>query len=220
MKKKKILIPVIILVAIVVVILGYLFFTSLRVKNDRITMRYYKTIPITDKEVDRINAKKISAAEYSEMFSLKKLEDSNYGNLFYVVYKVDLERHNSLNDYYGYAQVDFTGLSEDEKIFFRTTKDDNSMYLFEHSEYDNKSLASMYVDLAGATYGKSMEELEKIIRKVNIKIILQDKNGKIIEKTVPITEDEIIQEKEDKGDVILQKEMLEEKVDDEPLLEE
>ena len=120
------------------------------------------------------------------MWSLKKLTDSNYGNLFRVVYKVDLKRHNLFNDYYASAQVDFSNLSDDEKIFFRKVKDDTSMYLFEHNESDDKSKASVYVGLSGATYGKTIEELEEIIRKVKITLILQDKNGKIIQKTVSI----------------------------------
>lgn len=214
MKKKKILIPIIIIGVIAVFIFGYLFFTSLKVTNDTITLTNYTSIPITDKEVDLINAKNTSVSDICEMWSLKKLPDSNYGNLFRVVYKVDLKRHNFFNDYYASAQVDFSNLSDNEKVFFEKVKDDTSMYLFEHNESDDKSVASVYVGLSGATYGKSVEELDDIIRKVKIKIILQNKNGKIIEKSVSITDDEIIQEKEDKGDIINQREFLEEKVDD------
>ena len=214
MKKKKFFIPIIIIGAIAILIFGYLFFTSLGVTNDTITLTKYPSIPITDTEIDLINTKKISIADNSEMWNLRKLTNPNYGNLFRVVYKVDLKRHNFFNDYYASAQVDFSNLSDNEKIFFRKVKDDTSMYLFEHNESDDKSIASVYVGLSGATYGKSVEELDDIIRKVKINIILQDKNGKIIEKSVSITDDEIIQEKEDKGDVVLQREFLEEKVDD------
>lgn len=214
MKKKKFFIPIIIIGVIAVFIFGYLFFTSLKVSNDTITLTNYTSIPITDKEVDLINAKNTSVSDICEMWNLRKLTNLNYGNLFNVVYKIDLKRHNFFNDYYASAQVDFSNLSDNEKIFFRKVKDDTSMYLFEHNESDDKSIASVYVGLSGATYGKSVEELDDIIRKVKINIILQDKNGKIIEKSVSITDDEIIQEKEDKGDVINQREFLEEKVDD------
>ena len=219
MKKKKFLIPIIIIVIIAAIIAAYLFFTSLRVTNDSITLTNYTSIPITDTEIDLINAKRISIADNSEMWSLKKLTDSNYGNLFRVVYKVDLKRHNLFNDYYASAQVDFSNLSDDEKIFFRKVKDDTSMYLFEHNESDDKSKASVYVGLSGATYGKTIEELEEIIRKVKITLILQDKNGKIIQKTVSITDDDIIQEKPTKDDISFERETLEEKIDDELPLE-
>lgn len=220
MKNKKILIPIFIIGVIAIFILGYLFFTSLRVTNDSIFLTNYTSIPITDKEVDLINAKNIGVADICEMWSLKKLSNSNYGNYFRVVYKVDFKRHNTFNDYYVSTHIDFSDLSDDEKIFFERVKDDTSLYLFEQSESDDKFNASTYIDLAGATYGKTIEELSEIIRKVKITIILQDKNGKIMEKPVSITNDEIIQEREDKDDAIFQKETLEQKVDDELPLEE
>lgn len=217
MKKKMVIIPIIIIVAIVFIILGVLFFTSIKVTNTSISMINYTSIPITENEINLINSKNLNCADYCDLWQLRKISKSDYGNMFEVFYEINLKRYNPLNDYHVTEQIDFSDLTEDEKVFFLKVNGDVDSFVFEE-EYDENSLtATNYVYLTGITYGKNINELEEIIRKVKIKLILQDKNGKIIERQVALTDNAILQQKESDADIDAARETLKKKNNDKEL---
>lgn len=210
MKRRKIIIPVILVILILISIVGYKFFTTLKTVNERIEVRNFTSIPITEKEIKLINSKELSCAEYCELWELTEIPGESYGNLFEVIYYVKIERYNPLNDYYIASESDFSALTDEEQVFFSEVMSDTSSYAFETTD-EGQNIAYCNVMLSGVTYNMSKEELEDIIRKVKIKLIIQDKNGRIFEKKVPLTEDAIIHETPTQGDIDLAETTLEEK---------
>ena len=87
MKKKKIVVAISLLMALLV-ILAFYSLMNVRVKNESITMVEFTSIPIKDKEIERINNKELNWIGDNELWQLQEKSDSDYGNLFIVYYRI------------------------------------------------------------------------------------------------------------------------------------
>lgn len=209
MKKKKIVVAISLLTALLVILALYSLM-NVRVKNESITMVEFTSIPIKDKEIERINNKELNWIGDNELWQLKEKSDSNYGNLFIVYYRINYKRYNLLNDYQVTEKIDFSDLSEEERVFFLKVNGFSSEFLYQEQDGEDKSVACKNVILKGITYGKSKEELERIIRKVKINLCFRDKFGRSFEKEVVLTDNNIIWDRERSYGVEGEKEKLEE----------
>lgn len=208
MKKKKIVVAISLLTALLVILALYSLM-NVRVKNESITMVEFTSIPIKDKEIERINNKELNWIGDNELWQLKEKSDSNYGNLFIVYYRINYKRYNLLNDYQVTEKIDFSDLSEEERVFFLKVNGFSSEFLYQEQDGEDKSVACKNVILKGITYGKSKEELERIIRKVKINLCFRDKFGRSFEKEVVLTDNNIIWDRERSYGVEGEKEKLE-----------
>lgn len=209
MKKKKIVVAISLLTALLVILALYSLM-NVRVKNESITMVEFTSIPIKDKEIERINNKELNWIGDNELWQLKEKSDSNYGNLFIVYYRINYKRYNLLNDYQVTEKLDFSDLSEEERVFFLKVNGFSNEFLYQEQDGEDKSVACKNVILKGITYGKSKEELERIIRKVKINLCFRDEFGRSFEKEVVLTDNNIIWERERSYGVEGEKEKLEE----------
>ena len=209
MKKKKIVVAISLLMALLV-ILAFYSLMNVRVKNESITMVEFTSIPIKDKEIERINNKELNWIGDNELWQLQEKSDSDYGNLFIVYYRINYKRYNLLNDYQVTEKIDFSDLSEEERVFFLKVNGFSSEFLYQEQDGEDKSVACKNVILKGITYGKSKEELERIIRKVKINVCFRDKFGRSFEKEVVLTDNNIIWDRERSYGVEGEKEELEE----------
>lgn len=209
MKKKKIVVAISLLTALLVILALYSLM-NVRVKNESITMVEFTSIPIKDKEIERINNKELNWIGDNELWQLKEKSDSNYGNLFIVYYRINYKRYNLLNDYQVTEKLDFSDLSEEERVFFLKVNGFSNEFLYQEQDGEDKSVACKNVILKGITYGKSKEELERIIRKVKINLCFRDEFGRSFEKEVVLTDNNIIWDRERSYGVEGEKEKLEE----------
>lgn len=208
MKKKKIVVAISLLMALLV-ILAFYSLMNVRVKNESITMVEFTSIPIKDKEIERINNKELNWIGDNELWQLQEKSDSDYGNLFIVYYRINYKRYNLLNDYQVTEKIDFSDLSEEERVFFLKVNGFSNEFLYQEQDGEDKSVACKNVILKGITYGKSKEELERIIRKVKINLCFRDKFGRSFEKEVVLTDNNIIWDRERSYGVEGEKEKLE-----------
>lgn len=208
MKKKKIVVAISLLTALLVILALYSLM-NVRVKNESITMVEFTSIPIKDKEIERINNKELNWIGDNELWQLKEKSDSNYGNLFIVYYRINYKRYNLLNDYQVTEKIDFSDLSEEERVFFLKVNGFSDDFLYQEQDGEDKTVACKNVILKGITYGKSKEELERIIRKVKINLCFRDKFGRSFEKEVVLTDNNIIWDRERSYGVEGEKEKLE-----------
>lgn len=111
-------------------------------------------------------------------------------------YRINYKRYNLLNDYQVTEKIDFSDLSEEERVFFLKVNGFSSEFLYQEQDGEDKSVACKNVILKGITYGKSKEELERIIRKVKINLCFRDKFGRSFEKEVVLTDNNIIWDRE------------------------
>lgn len=209
MKKKKIVVAISLLTALLVILALYSLM-NVRVKNESITMVEFTSIPIKDKEIERINNKELNWIGDNELWQLQEKSDSDYGNLFIVYYRINYKRYNLLNDYQVTEKLDFSDLSEEERVFFLKVNGFSNEFLYQEQDGEDKSVACKNVILKGITYGKSKEELERIIRKVKINLCFRDEFGRSFEKEVVLTDNNIIWERERSYGVEGEKEKLEE----------
>lgn len=210
MKKKKIIVAAISLLTVLLAIFTFHFLMNVRVENESITMVEFTSIPIKDKEIERINNKELNRIEDNELWQLQEKSDSDYGNLFIVYYRINYKRYNLLNDYQVTEKVDFSDLSEEERVFFLKVNGFSDDFLYQEQDGEDKTVACKNVILKGITYGKSKEELERIIRKVKINLCFRDKFGRSFEKEVALTDNSIIWDRERSYGVEAEKEKLEE----------
>ena len=124
-------------------------------------------------------------------------------------YRINYKRYNLLNDYQVTEKIDFSDLSEEERVFFLKVNGFSSEFLYQEQDGEDKSVACKNVILKGITYGKSKEELERIIRKVKINLCFRDKFGRSFEKEVVLTDNNIIWDRERSYGVEGEKEKLE-----------
>lgn len=209
MKKKKIVVAISLLTALLVILALYSLM-NVRVKNESITMVEFTSIPIKDKEIERINNKELNWIGDNELWQLQEKSDSDYGNLFIVYYRINYKRYNLLNDYQVTEKLDFSDLSEEERVFFLKVNGFSNEFLYQEQDGEDKSVACKNVILKGITYGKIKEELERIIRKVKINLCFRDEFGRSFEKEVVLTDNNIIWERERSYGVEGEKEKLEE----------
>lgn len=209
MKKKKIVVVISLLTALLVILALYSLM-NVRVKNESITMVEFTSIPIKDKEIERINNKELNWIGDNELWQLQEKSDSDYGNLFIVYYRINYKRYNLLNDYQVTEKLDFSDLSEEERVFFLKVNGFSNEFLYQEQDGEDKSVACKNVILKGITYGKSKEELERIIRKVKINLCFRDEFGRSFEKEVVLTDNNIIWDRERSYGVEGEKEKLEE----------
>ncbi|MBO5485665.1 MAG: hypothetical protein J5988_01875 [Eubacterium sp.] len=209
MKKKKIVVAISLLTALLVILALYSLM-NVRVKNESITMVEFTSIPIKDKEIERINNKELNWIGDNELWQLQEKSDSDYGNLFIVYYRINYKRYNLLNDYQVTEKLDFSDLSEEERVFFLKVNGFSNEFLYQEQDGEDKSVACKNVILKGITYGKSKEELERIIRKVKINLCFRDEFGRSFEKEVVLTDNNIIWDRERSYGVEGEKEKLEE----------
>ena len=128
----------------------------------------FTSIPIKDKEIERINNKELNWIGDNELWQLQEKSDSDYGNLFIVYYRINYKRYNLLNDYQVTEKIDFSDLSEEERVFFLKVNGFSSEFLYQEQDGEDKSVACKNVILKGITYGKSKEELELKIGKEHV----------------------------------------------------
>lgn len=201
MKHKKIVIPIVILLAVFLVVYYLIFSYKIVLKNS--TLLTYPTISITQDTVNKINSGELleGSTYFNDMWKIPDRNDEDYGNLVELLYRFEIKRYLKVNDYVIGKTVDFEGLGDDN-IFFALSAggiEQNSEPIFASNGSD--LTAYTYVSLWGCTYGKSEEEIAELGKKIKIAFLVQHPNGKIDKKIISPSKYDILIEEASENDV-------------------
>jgi hypothetical protein len=206
--KKKHLITILV-VLILISSICYYVFTSLNMKMEDGDLLMYSSIELSDENVSQINNSDLvdDISYFDDVWEIEDLNNNDYGNLFELDYHMNLKRFFKSNDYIVECTVDYSGLSDSEKIFFaESTGGIHNQYVFQRNGDTNT--APFYVSFVGCSYGKSEEEIIDISKKLNITLLIQDKNGRIKEKKLNLEKVDIESQEPSESDIESSRDLL------------
>ena len=191
MKIKNKIITVSILAVVLVVCMIFHLCTAVNIDVDKVTLTKYSSIEMTDKRVAKLNSnkeEKFGASSYfTNFWEIPKNKDGDYGNIFEINIHFQLSRYVPVDDYIVGFDVDYSGVDETEKIFFADALGwTDDQYLFQCNGGDDP--AQTFVCFTGCTYDKDEKEIFRIVNKVKITIMTQDKLGRIKRRKIDISD--------------------------------
>ena len=187
MKNKKIIVilcGIIVLIALAIFLYLKIFHTE--VSGDCIVFTNYPGIEMDDEAFNKINKGVDNKEDLDEVYTLDPQFSKNRGNVFAATVYFNVKRPNSKKDYYVGTNVDFSALSDSEKIFWGTsmTSSQDKIFVCNWPEQPDKMEMKTWCMLYGVTAGKTSEEIKNIIKKLKFTLILEDESGRIMEKKI------------------------------------
>ncbi len=185
------------------------FLFSVHIKMDKVTLLMYPSVKLSEDEVAAINSSDLvdTSSYFNDVWEIRKLNQKDYGTFFELDYHFDLTKYIKWNDYIVEAMVDDSDLEDAEKVFFaESTGGLHDQYIFEGNGNENKAV--FYISMMGNSYQYDEAQLLDIVKKLKIKLWIQDKNGRISQKKVNVNNSMIDVEEASEHDIESSKDVL------------